>query len=186
MLLCLGIMACNNNENTIIQKANEASIIKYISDTWHEVDSTVQVQELKVLDIDTISEKGKLAEEVNFLFDEVKKIDDSIRSTNFSIETYKDLIRIKSDYGAGDENLKQELSVSELRLSGYKNERNIITGKWYATRNRIPSADSITPVAYYAQCEYKLTTPTGTKTEKAKIILNKDFTAIDRASLFDK
>ena len=184
LLLLIMATACNDGGSGITSKVDTASVKAVLTDAWHILDNNIQIDEIKVLDVDTITEQQRLTEKSSFLFEKLKQYVDSLEWAKSNIATQISLNKTNEEYKLGLDSGKIYLGMFEKDLEDLSKRRQAVHDRWESTRSAIANADAKLPAGYLIQCIYRVQSKEMSKTDSSSIYLDKDFKALPKEAFF--
>jgi hypothetical protein len=186
VILIASLFAACSSSTSSAPAVNLSSVRNYISDAWHLIDSSAVIDSVVVTKLDTITQKQRLTESSYYWIEKLQQMDDSISSAEMVINTQADLMAVSDKY-------KIDLGDTRAQMAGYRQAKeNLISRKqwmqrhWDSIRMAIPLAVSKKPEGYAATCSYIVKSNGETKKISAVVILDSNFTAIDRDDFYNQ
>lgn len=175
---------CSNGRNALDNKADLESVKNYLTSAWHLIDTSAQVSEIKVKNIEIITEKQRLTEMSSYWFEDLKDIGEYISDKRKTVESQKELISLSNSYNFTLEGGNDLVKKYEYELDSLTKREKWMRSFWDTIRYRIPLSDTLSPVGYTAYCNYVVKSGSSVKADSASIVLDKNFKAIDRDEFF--
>lgn len=186
LLLVFGLAACTNTKtvHSLREKVDTASLKSFITDAWHIMDASAQIDSIRILQIDTVSQKQRLVESSAYWFATLQKTNDSLESARTKITLQKSLMRTSDEYNLGLQNMKQELAQYENEQKMFESRKLWVQLHLDSVRKSIPAANERLPVGYSLRCAYRVRQSDVMKTDSATVYLDGNFKAIDKTLFF--